>query len=417
MIIGNLRSKNDYVKKMGEYKHILDVAIANEKSLQAQQDTLNYNNVNGIPNAPPPPERTPTEIVQDIDTQRKLLINSLASLNINYEVIRNVITELSVDDIVILNSHFPMVKSDIQKKFNVKLITTDFLLAYLLQYVSSYERVRDSANPNANKNQDDYDFGTPIEKINYYDDDQESLTPNVQTAFPAFKFSGDDRDNLMKKSKNELATIAMDDYGISYNKIPKKSKMIDDIEEVINKQKSGSGIRKIKRKKQTGKGITKEDKEINHRMFGNYKINIPKLKANILHVAYKCGSPVRNIQARYISDEFKDFIENFLETNKFNESIYKNLSDAEKKHFFDVVHMHGSGIYKQMDIKLKNPFYQEEQNDMRRFEILRSEIEAGNDNRDMIKELKSLILKLSKSGKISRREAMQTIEELTILGF
>ena len=34
-------------------------------------------------------------------------------------------------------------------------------------------------------------------------------------------------------------------------------------------------------------------------------------------------------------------------------SVYKILSDAEKT-FFDVVH--GSGIYKQMDITLKNPF-------------------------------------------------------------
>jgi hypothetical protein len=442
MIIGNLKSRRDYDKKMGEYKNLLDVAISNEKLLQTQQDQINYNSVNGLPTAPPPPERTPTEITQDVNVQRNMLINSLANLKINYEVIRHIITELTVDDIIILNAHFPMLKSDIEKRFNVKLLTSDILLAYLLQYIELYNKQVNAPNPKKQVNNlldlDDEDFGAPINSFNddfndvikydgpRYDDDGELIgTNSVAKATAWLGFTEAEKNKLKKLTVPKLKELAEEEYKLTYNIArPIKADMIHDIEKVINERRhneSGSGLKRNRkgRKKQVGRGLTRgltnEEKESHHKMFGNYKINIPKLKANILHLAYKCGSPVRGIQARYITDEFKDFIEHFLESGKFSESMYKLLSDTEKRHFFDVVK--GSGIYKKIDIKLTNPFYKEEHAELNRFEILRGEIEGGNDNREMIKEMKTLLLKLSKNGKVSRREALQTIEELTALGY
>jgi hypothetical protein len=76
-----------------------------------------------------------------------------------------------------------------------------------------------------------------------------------------------------------------------------------------------------------------------------------------------------------------------------------------------------SGLYKTKDVKLNNPFKEKENEDMNKFEILRGEIEAGNDNPKLVKEMKVLLMKLTKAGYLSRKEALETIEELTSLGF
>ncbi len=171
MIVGNLRSRKDYQTKMNEYKNLLDVAINNEKNLQQQQDTINYNKANNIITPPPVQERSPNEITQDVYTQKKMLMDSLASLNINYDVIRSIINEFSAEEIVILNAHFPLLKNDIEKRFNVKLLTVDFLLSYLLQYLDAYEEKIMSPNPDINK-------ATVSEIIN--DDDDVLKTPVVK---------------------------------------------------------------------------------------------------------------------------------------------------------------------------------------------------------------------------------------------
>jgi hypothetical protein len=162
---------------MNEYKNLLDVAINNEKNLQQQQDTINYNKANNIITPPPVQERAPSEIVQDVYTQKKMLMDSLARLNINYDVIRSIINEFSAEDIVILNAHFPLLKNDIEKRFNVKLLTADFLLSYLFQYLDAYEEKIMSPDPDVNRasvseiiNNDDDEFGLP----------SDSKTPTVK---------------------------------------------------------------------------------------------------------------------------------------------------------------------------------------------------------------------------------------------
>jgi hypothetical protein len=42
---------------------------------------------------------------------------------------------------------------------------------------------------------------------------------------------------------------------------------------------------------------------------------------------------------------------------------------------------------------------------------------AGNDSKELIKKFKLLIIKLSKNGTIPKREAMEVMEELLILGY
>jgi hypothetical protein len=387
-----------------------------------------------------------------------MLMDSLArlKLNINYDVIRYIINEFSAEDIVILNAHFPLLKNDIEKRFNVKLLTTDFLLSYLLQYLDAYDEKVRSPNPDINKasvsqiidNDDDAEFGlssdlkTPAEKKKRkkVQSTESDFNSQFSEATPYKHFTEKEVNRLNKFKAPELEAEAKEKYGIVYKNRPSKTDIIRDMEDASNNNFRETKNRKIVKetsqpmdtirintqpmdttkqslekffgKSQSGKGLSKESPI--HKPFGNYRINIPKLKGNILHLSFPCGSPVRKVKPRYISNNFKEFLEYFIETQKFNENLYNQLSDAEKKHFYDCVKE--SGLYKTKDIKVNNPFKEQEMKEMNRFDILIGEIEAGNDNPKMVRELKTLLIKLTKAGKISRKESMETLEELTTLG-
>jgi hypothetical protein len=373
-------------------------------------------------------------------------MDSLARLNINYDVIRSIINEFSAEDIVILNAHFPLLKNDIEKRFNVKLLTVDFLLSYLLQYLDAYEEKIMSPNPDINKatvseiiNDDDDEFGIPSDVIPQVEKKKKKkvqLTRELDfnspfaEATPYKEFSDTQLKKLKNLKKEQLIDKAKINYGIEYEKPPQKKDIIYDMERASNNNFRPDDNKKIVKntsqamdttkqslekffgKSQSGKGLSKESPI--HEPFGNYRINISKLKGNILHLSFPCGSPVRKVKPRYISNNLKEFLEYFIETQKFNENLYNQLSDAEKKHFYDCVKE--SGLYKTKDIKVNNPFKEQEMKEMNRFDILLGEIEAGNDNPKMVKELKTLLIKLTKAGKISRKESMETLEELTTLG-
>jgi hypothetical protein len=331
-------------------------------------------------------------------------------------------------------------------------LTADFLLSYLFQYLDAYEEKIMSPDPDVNRASvseiinDDDEFGLPsdlktpvvkkrkkkVQSTPEYDFNSPLNSPFAE-ATPYVHFSDTQKKKLKDLNKIQLVERAKTIYGIQYEKPPQKKDIISDMESAYNNNFRPDENKKIEyefidtteknleklfakpkkksdnEKEQSGKGLTTI-----HKPFGNYRINIPKLKGNILHLSFPCGSPVRKVKPRYISNNFKEFLEYFIETQKFNENLYNQLSDAEKKHFYDCVKE--SGLYKTKDIKVNNPFKEQEMKEMNRFDILLGEIEAGNDNPKMVRELKTLLIKLTKAGKISRKESMETLEELTTLG-
>jgi len=58
-----------------------------------------------------------------------------------------------------------------------------------------------------------------------------------------------------------------------------------------------------------------------------------------------------------------------------------------------------------------------EQQDNHRFEVLKGEINAGNDNKEMIKEFKLLLLKFIHKNKLPRRQAQEILIDLVALGY
>ena len=58
-----------------------------------------------------------------------------------------------------------------------------------------------------------------------------------------------------------------------------------------------------------------------------------------------------------------------------------------------------------------------EEQDMNKLQILSGEIQSGNNNPQLVKELKVLLLRLKNGGRIPKRQAHEIMEDLLSLGY
>ena len=58
----------------------------------------------------------------------------------------------------------------------------------------------------------------------------------------------------------------------------------------------------------------------------------------------------------------------------------------------------------------------DEQKELDRFNILRGEIQAGNDNKELVKEFKLMLVRFMNSGRIPRRQAQEILIDIASMG-
>lgn len=160
-----------------------------------------------------------------------------------------------------------------------------------------------------------------------------------------------------------------------------------------------------------GKGIMLESEPKKFYEFGKYMVSIPHLGNNILKVKYLLnGNDVPSFKASKISDDMADFIEDLVESGKMNERTLNKLDPAEKRLFSKLIKQ--SGLYEKYKIRaLKNPDEKAEED---RFELVKGEFIAGNDNPAIVKELKHLIIKFMTEDRIPKREGHELLFQLSI---
>ena len=162
-----------------------------------------------------------------------------------------------------------------------------------------------------------------------------------------------------------------------------------------------------------GKGV-KLEKEDNptYRQFGKYVIHIPHLLTNkTANFKYPSLGSIPTIKPLTISDDYKDLLLDVLHTGKLNKKELERLPQNEIKHFERVAV--GAGLVEQLGLKIGNT--EEDKADAKRFELLRGEYLAGNNNDKMIKELRQLITKFINTGRIHKTEGLNLLLELSTL--
>lgn len=146
--------------------------------------------------------------------------------------------------------------------------------------------------------------------------------------------------------------------------------------------------------------------------FGKYIIHIPHLTdRNVFNVKYPSMGSIPSIKPLTISDDYKDFVLEVLDSGKMNERMLKKLPDNEIRHFEKVVS--GAGLTEVLKLKRGNTT--NEKKDLDRYYLLRGEIEAGNNAESVIKELRGLIVKFMNDGRVHKSEGLHLLMELSVM--
>lgn len=168
----------------------------------------------------------------------------------------------------------------------------------------------------------------------------------------------------------------------------------------------GKGLR---RRVIVGNGLKPQQPE-RYKQFGRYVIHMPSLKKNNLNLKFPSLGYNYDLPITHISDDMKEFIYDLLETERITPKLYNKLTKEEKAMFERVAEK--AQLDEVLGIKVENL---EQKEAMKRFEILRGELIAGNDNPEMIKELKKYLLQFMNEGLIPRKEGQSILIELACM--
>ena len=216
------------------------------------------------------------------------------------------------------------------------------------------------------------------------------------------------KEQVLKDLENQKKLIDL--YNIEMSKSNLVNLVQDPIEEQINTMTKPIFSVGLNRKK------------LQPIVFGRYLIDEDKLNnRNLLHIFHNSGNNVKYFRATYISEDMKDLINYILRKKSFNHNLYKLLSEEEKDLMKELLDK--SKLGEQLNIKLGSSKHDDAKNRYhelkKEYMIISSEIDQGNDNpklqkdlNKIIKELKQLITHLSKVGEISKRDATNLILSL-----
>jgi hypothetical protein len=151
----------------------------------------------------------------------------------------------------------------------------------------------------------------------------------------------------------------------------------------------------------------------NYVPFGKYIIHRHKLSNCILMMRHKKGGAITTIPTTKITNNLAHIFRDMVNHKRPTYEQIGNLTKEEHSFLHNVLTR--SSLNDQLQVPSPTKTQDEQEND--RFNILKGEISAGNDNTQMIKEFKVLLLKFMHDGKIPRRQGQEILLDLTSLGY
>jgi hypothetical protein len=175
---------------------------------------------------------------------------------------------------------------------------------------------------------------------------------------------------------------------------------------------SGEGFRR----KLKGRGIAKGvdyakgiDPLPKYAPIGNYYINLQKLKDDIITCCRPSGKNLNTWKSRRVSLPLANVIRKLVNKGKPSFDEMSELSEEDK-------HILGDFIRKaKLEVDIPNSKIDRE--DLNQFEIMKGEIMAGNDSKELIKKFKLLIVKLSQQDRLPKGQAKEILMDLAQIGY
>jgi len=180
---------------------------------------------------------------------------------------------------------------------------------------------------------------------------------------------------------------------------------------------SGSGIRgrglktKASRIKvdTNGAGIIKQHRYI---PFGRYVINRHQLNnKDIFMIKTMKGGTISDLPTVKVSNSLSNVLQKMIGGKVPTFDDLNDLSADDKNHLHHIT--------KKCDINVSVPTPNKDklQQEMNKFDILKGEILAGNDNKEMVKEFKVMLLRFMNENRIPRRQGQEILTDLVAMGY
>jgi hypothetical protein len=147
--------------------------------------------------------------------------------------------------------------------------------------------------------------------------------------------------------------------------------------------------------------------------FGRYVLNKHRLNDNRLMIKTIKGGAVLALPTLAISPDLSKIIKKMIGGGLPSYNEMNALSEDEQDILYKVFKL--SNVDK--SDMLPAPNKTKEEQEMNKFMILKGEIQAGNDSKEMIKEFKVMLMRFIHSGKIPKSQGMDIICELMMMGY
>jgi len=186
----------------------------------------------------------------------------------------------------------------------------------------------------------------------------------------------------------------------------------------VEELSSGSGVRKHRgrKKKMAGMGvaIAEGPKEASHgwQHFGKYMLARNDLEnGDVFNLRYKNGQPIQRMPKRMVGSGVKAVLSTLADGKPPKFDDVEGLTSEERDYIRDV--MKGAALdpsgFPEGDKSEKEKM-------KHKFEKLKGEIVAGNDNPEIVKEFKHTILKMRQSKMLPASQVNEILMELSTLG-
>ena len=165
----------------------------------------------------------------------------------------------------------------------------------------------------------------------------------------------------------------------------------------------GNGLKKGRQIIGRG-GPLPTSRNIDKKEIGKFTVDLDKLKQNILSVKYSsCRGSVAGLKVERVSDDVKNVVMDIV-LDKFNSNLFKKMLTDDQRIVSNFVR---TLKIKNVDMDAFDRAYQHE------YELLLGEVNSGNNNDKIKKQLKQYILRGINEKLIPRAQGLNQILELS----
>jgi hypothetical protein len=145
---------------------------------------------------------------------------------------------------------------------------------------------------------------------------------------------------------------------------------------------------------------------------GRYLINKRQLDKDIVAIKRPAGSTISTLPSQRVSRNFGNVMRKIAGGSLPTYEELSNLTDDER------VYLHKVSKETQIEDKLSIPTPRkgDDEADINQFEILKGQILSGNDNIELVKKFKTILLKLSRKDLIPKAQVKDLLLDLATLG-